>query len=131
MRRIIVPTLAIWMALAAVTAEANCPSVPENPVWGNVGNAAIVKYVDTAYRGDWAAYIEKWQGRLDSVRDVMARHSVLVFHDAGIWLRGAELEKYVNDVRARLVATRCLAEARQATDAPGETVAGTVPAEGS
>lgn len=53
-----------------------------------------------------------------------------VFHDTGVWLRGAELEKYVNDVRARLAATRCLAEAQLAMDVPGEAVAGSVPAEG-
>lgn len=130
MKRILLGLFCLSVLLGATGARAGCPVVPENDIWGKVGHDKIARYVDEAYKGDWSAYIDKWEGRLKRVSDIAARDSILVFHNAGRWLKGDDLRKYVSDVRARIETTRCLADADRDIR-PGEALAGTAMGEGS
>jgi len=115
----------------ANAAFAACPRVPDNNVWGQVGSGAIARYVEQAHKGDWTPYIQKWESRLTKIEDIQKRGATLVFHDSNQWLRGEKLTKYVDDVRARVAATRCLARAIGQQKTPGEAVAGSAIGGGS
>lgn len=123
----------IGLSLMFVTSAANaaCPRVPDNGVWGQVGAGAIARYVEQAHKGDWTPYVQKWESRLTQIEDIQERGAMLVFHDTNQWLRGETLAKYVDDVRVRVAVTRCLARAALKQKTPGETVAGSVISGGS
>lgn len=124
-------TLALSLMFVVSAVNAACPRVPDNSVWGQVGAGAIVRYVDQAHKGDWTPYIEKWESRLTQIEDIQKRGATLVFHDTNQWLRGEILANYVEDVRARVAATRCLAHAALQQKTPGESVAGSAIGGGS
>lgn len=115
----------------ASVAHAACPQIPENDVWGKVGNDAIARYVEQQGGNDWAAYITKWENRLERVQAVANKNSVIVFHNNDLWLRGDDLDRYVRDVQQRLAVTRCMAHVANSSTAPGESLAGTPSADGT
>ncbi len=116
--------LGLAVLLPAANALAGCPPIPENKVWGKVGANAIARYVDTAYKGDWSAYIRKWEKRAEHARELISRNSILVFHESNLWLRDLALAAYASDVDERIQATRCLARANADKSVSGETLAG-------
>lgn len=116
---------------AASVAHAACPQIPENDVWGKVGNDAIMRYVDQHGDGDWSAYVAKWESRLERVQSVAKKNSVIVFHKNDLWLRGDDLDRYVRDVQQRLAVTRCMAHVANSSTAPGESLAGTPSVDGT
>jgi len=128
---IAVAVAAVAAVLAVSQARADCPSIPRNAVWGKVGDGAVVRYVVLAFYGAWNRYIAKWQARLDRARDAAKRNGALVFHDSGLWLRGADLQKYVSDIQGRLAAMRCLAATAPDSATTGAAVAGTATGGGS
>lgn len=131
MSRISSALLASIIVFTASIAHATCPQVPENDVWGKVGNDAIMRYVEQHSGGDWAAYVAKWESRLDRVEAVANKNSVIVFHNNDLWLRGDDLDRYVWDVQQRLAVTGCMARVANSSTAPGEALAGTLPADGT
>ena len=54
--------LASIFVFAMSVAQAACPQIPENNVWGKVGNDAIARYVEQHGGNDWAA---AWAVRSD------------------------------------------------------------------
>jgi len=126
LRPIILSTLiALAVVLPATLAEAaSCPPIPENKVWGKVSSHAIARYVADAYKGDWDAYILKWEKRAEHTRELMSRNSILVFHESNLWLRDAALATYAREVDQRIQATRCLARTNGGNEVSGETLAG-------
>lgn len=121
-----------FLVLMTTAAQAACPQIPENEVWGKVSNNAIMRYVQQHGDNDWASYIAKWEGRLERIQDVANKNSVIVFHKNDLWLRGADLDRYVRDVQDRLSVTRCMAHAASGQTAPGEALVGTtLPADGT
>ncbi len=124
--------LASIFVFAMSVAQAACPQIPENNVWGKVGNDAIARYVEQHGGNDWAAYVAKWENRLERVQAVAKKNSVIVFHKNDLWLRGADLDRYVRDVQERLSVMRCMAHAASGQTAPGEAlVRTTLPADGT
>lgn len=123
--------IGLSLMFVASAANAACPRVPDNGVWGQVGAGAIARYVEQAHKGDWTPYVQKWESRLTQIEDIQERGAMLVFHDTNQWLRGVTLAKYVDDVRVRVAVTRCLARAALKQKAPGETVAGSAIGGGS
>ncbi len=123
--------LASLFVIAASVAQAACPQISENDVWGKVGNDAIARYVEQYGGNDWAAYIAKWENRLERVQDVANKNSVIVFHNNELWLRGDDLDRYVRDVQQRLAVTRCMAHVANSSTAPGESLAGTPSVDGT
>lgn len=119
-----------FLALSATAVQAACPQIPENEVWGKVGNDAIARYVEQQ-GGDWAAYIAKWESRLERVQTIAKKNSVIVFHNSDLWLRGSDLDRYVRDVQQRLSVTRCMAHNANGSTAPGEALAGSPSADGT
>jgi hypothetical protein len=121
-------TIAALLGLAVLIpaghAAAACPAIPENKVWGKVSAHTIARYVDAAYKGDWSAYIGKWEGRAAYARDLMSREATLVFHENNLWLRGDALAAYAGQIDERIQATRCLAGANADNRVSGETLAG-------
>ena len=116
--------IALSLIFVVSTADAACPRVPENNIWGQVGVGAIARHVDQAHKGYWAPYVQKWESRLTQIEDIQKRGVTLVFHDTNQWLRGETLVEYVDDVRVRVAVTRCLARAALKQKTPGEAVAG-------
>lgn len=112
------------LVLFASAADAACPRVPDNSVWGQVGAGALARYVEQAHKGDWTPYIQKWEARLAKIEDMQSRGATLVFHNSDQWLSGEKLARYVDDVRTRVAATRCLAALNDQQKTPGEAVAG-------
>ena len=51
--------IALSLIFVVSTADAACPRVPENNIWGQVGVGAIARYVDQAHKGDWVPYVQK------------------------------------------------------------------------
>lgn len=131
MSRITAILMAVVFVFAGSVAQAACPQIPENDVWGKVGNAAIMRYVEQHAGNDWTAYVAKWESRLERVQDIANNNSVIVFHKNDLWLRGDDLDRYVRDVQQRLAVTRCMAHAASSSTAPGEALAGTLPADGT
>lgn len=123
--------LASIFVLTASIAHASCPQIPENKVWGKVGNDAIARYVEQHGGKDWSAYIAKWESRLERVQTVAKKNSVIVFHNNDLWLRGDDLDRYVRDVQQRLAVTRCMARVANSSTAPGESLAGTPSVDGT
>ena len=123
--------LASIFVFAMSVAQAACPQIPENNVWGKVGNDAIARYVEQHGGNDWAAYVTKWENRLERVQAVAKKNSVIVFHKNDLWLRGADLDRYVRDVQQRLAVTRCMAHVANSSTAPGESLAGTPSVDGT
>ena len=131
MPRLISLILATVFVFAGSIAHAACPQIPENEVWGKVSNGAIMRYVEQHAGNDWTAYITKWESRLERVQNIANNNSVIVFHKNDLWLRGDDLDRYVRDVQQRLAVTRCMAHAATGSTAPGEALAGTLPADGT
>lgn len=132
MRRIFLSFIvALSLTFIASAADAACPRVPDNSVWGQVGAGAIARYVEQAHKGDWTPYVQKWESRLTQIEDIQKRGAMLVFHDTNQWLRGETLANYVDDVRLRVAVTRCLARAALQQETPGEAVAGSAIGGGS
>lgn len=131
MLRITLTFIASIFVFTGSVAHAACPQIPENDVWGKVGNGAIMRYVEQYGGGDWAAYVAKWESRLDRVQAVAYKNSVIVFHNNDLWLRGDDLDRYVRDVQQRLAVTRCMARVANSSTAPGEALAGMLPADGT
>lgn len=123
--------LASIFVFATSVAQAACPQIPENNVWGKVGNDAIARYVEQHGSNDWAAYVAKWENRLERVQAVAKKNSVLVFHNNDLWLRDDDLDRYVRDVQQRLAVTRCMAHVANSSTAPGESLAGTPSVDGT
>ena len=123
--------IALSLILVVSKADAACPRVPENNIWGQVGVGAIARYVDQAHKGDWVPYVQKWESRLTQIEDIQKRGATLVFHDTNQWLRGETLVEYVDNVRVRVAVTRCLASAALKRKTPGEAVAGSAIGGGS
>lgn len=132
MSRIASAIIASFLVLMTTVAYAACPQIPENDVWGKVSNNAIMRYVQQHGDNDWASYIAKWEDRLERIQDVANKNSVIVFHKNDLWLRGADLDRYVRDVQDRLSVTRCMAHAASGQTVPGEALVGTtLPADGT
>ncbi len=72
------------------------------------------------------SYIAKWEDRLERIQDVANKNSVIVFHKNDLWLRGADLDRYVRYVQERLSVMRCMAHAASGQTAPGEALVGTM-----
>jgi len=123
--------LASIFVFATSIAHAACPQIPENNVWGKVGNDAIARYVEQHAGNDWAAYVAKWETRLERIQAVAKKNSVIVFHNNDLWLRGNDLDRYVRDVQQRLAVTRCMAHVANSSTAPGESLAGTPSVDGT
>lgn len=110
---------------------AGCARVPDNAVWGRVDNAAIATHVRKAMDGDWQAYVDKWQTRLDRAKELQSRRSIMIFHSQGLRLRGDALADYISDIEARLNVTKCLAGLPAGNGPSDHAVAGAVPKGGS
>ena len=132
MLRIVSAFIGSFLVLMTTAAHAACPQIPENDVWGKVSNNAIMRYVQQHGDNDWASYIAKWEDRLERIQEVANKNSVIVFHKNDLWLRGADLDRYVRDVQNRLSVTRCMAHAASGRTAPGEALVGTtLPVDGT
>lgn len=132
MSRLVSAFIGSFLVLMTTVAHAACPQIPENDVWGKVSNNAIMRYVQQHGDNDWASYVAKWEERLERVQEVANKNSVIVFHKNDLWLRGADLDRYVRDVQDRLSVTRCMAHAASGQAAPGEALVGnTLPADGT
>lgn len=131
MTRISQILLVLTFVFASTGAHAACQQIPENEVWGKVSNGAIERYVANQGGGDWAAYIAKWESRLERVQTIAKNNSVIVFHNSDLWLRGSDLNRYVRDVQQRLSVTRCMAHNANGSTAPGEAFAGSPSADGT
>ncbi len=124
-------TVALTVFVAATVARADCPRIPETPVWGKVANGDVVGYVDSAYKGNWGAYLRTWEKRRAALRDVMARDSILAFHNTGLQLKGKDLAAYADAVDKRIAVMGCLAAAAANGKSTGASFAGTASKDGS
>lgn len=111
--------------------SAECGKIPDNAVWGRVDNAAVGNYVRRALDGDWDAYLDKWQARLDYARELRSRNSIMILHGPGVRLTGDKLSAYIMDIEARLNVTKCLAGVPAGDGPSASAVAGAVPKDGS
>jgi CheY-like chemotaxis protein len=85
----------------------SCPEIPEVPWWRFVSHRSIVRYVERNLEGDWKTYADKWQGRLDGVRDIYSRSSTAITN-TGIRLSGPALAEYIEQMQVRVTAINCL-----------------------
>lgn len=57
--------------------------------------------------GDWQGYAEKWEGRLEGVRDIYERNSTAITN-TGVRLSGPALAEYIEQMQKRVDAINCL-----------------------
>lgn len=86
-----------------------CALIPKVVWWKFKTHESVTGYVFRRYRGNWAAYIENWNRRLEKLRNIQNRGASAVT-STGITLRGAELAAYMDKMQKRISITRCLAE---------------------
>lgn len=104
-------TLAVAMAFAGM-AKAECAPFPKVQWWSNLSHASVKKYVEKKRKGDWYAYLDKWENQFKKLEDIYSRGgSVLVTKDK-IKLSDDRLKEYVENIRQRVEVTRCLADAQ-------------------
>ncbi|MBT7941991.1 MAG: cytochrome c4 [Alphaproteobacteria bacterium] len=100
---------------AARAAETACASFPKVPWWGELSHRSVGQLVERRYGGNWKAYIRLWEKNLSKLREIRGKNSRAVIRSQAAkkkrkLLAGPELEKYIENVAARLKVTRCLAE---------------------
>jgi hypothetical protein len=98
-------TVAIAQERAAPSA---CQPLPEVS-WWNSNQRDIVALVDQRYGGNWDAYIEKWDDYRRRMQAIYDKGSVAVVKSQDLRLEGAELAEHIEQVRARISTTKCLA----------------------
>ena len=57
----------------AAAARAECPAFPRVSWWGLISHETVAANVAVQHRGDWAAYIAKWEQELGRLRDIERR----------------------------------------------------------
>ena len=87
---------------------ANCPPVPDVPWWSKITHDSLRKYVARRHKGDWSAYIAKWEGQKAKLQDIYDRGSTVVVTKDKIKLEGERLGEYIEQVGERIEVTRCL-----------------------
>ena len=96
---------------------AECPPVPDVPWWNKVSHDSLKKYVARRHKGDWAAYIAKWERQKEKLQDIYDRGSTVVVTKDKIKLEGERLSEYIDDVNDRIEVTRCLSREAAASGA--------------
>ncbi len=86
-----------------------CDPIPKVGWWKFKTHETVTGYVFRRYRGNWSAYIENWNRRLEKLQNIQNRGASAVT-STGLTLRGAELAAYMDKMRKRISITRCLAE---------------------
>jgi hypothetical protein len=97
-----------------VHAEEACEPFPDVSWWGKLTHQRVIRYVDRKHKGNWAAYLRKWERQLDKIEDVQRRDSRIIIRKRGLVVGGKDLDEYVDKVRVRIDVSRCLA--RRATE---------------
>jgi len=108
--------------ICAMTVEAaraaECPPVPDVPWWGKVSHDSLRKYVARKHKGDWSAYIAKWESQKAKLQAIYDRGSAVVVTKDKIKLKGERLSEYIGQVDDRIEMTRCLSR-EVSPSAPG------------
>ncbi len=86
---------------------AACPALPE-VAWWKTNHDKIVKYVDQRYNGIWEPYIDKWRNYRKKMQAIHDKDGTAIVKSRGIRLKGASLEKHIDDVERRILVTQCL-----------------------
>ena len=111
-------------AMSGQTARAaECPPVPDVPWWNKVSHDSMKKYVARKHKGDWSAYIAKWERQKEKLQAIYDRGSAVVVTKDKIKLKGERLREYIDQVNERIEVTRCLsgeAAASGGRDNPNE-----------
>lgn len=87
-----------------------CDELPKVEWWGNASHDSIISYVNNKAAGDWLAYIAKWQGQHDKLASIYAKDGAVIAPKLGTRLSGPDLQKYINQINARIQITKCLAK---------------------
>ena len=91
-----------------VVRAAECPPVPDVPWWSKVSHDSLKRYVASRHKGDWAAYIAKWESQREKLQDIYDRGGSVVVTRDKIRLEGQRLSEYIDRVNERIEVTRCL-----------------------
>jgi len=86
-----------------------CAAFPVSEGWSNISHEKIVSYVSAKHGNDWAPYLVKWNKQLHTMKSVYARDGVAVFKKKALTLKGEALQRYIEDIAARIEVTECLA----------------------
>lgn len=103
---VLVPTAVVALAARAI---AGCPDFPSDvPGWQGLTHAAVVRYVDSKFDGDWQHYEDALIKSLNAVTDIRKAGGTAVV-GGGRRLEGAALDHYIERLAERIGITRCLA----------------------
>ncbi len=109
----------VMVAVVGNGAEGACDPFPKVEWWGSLSHESVIGYVERHHGGDWAPYVEKWEGQLEQLQKIYDRGSSIKIKSRGISLKEDELLEYVKQVQARLTVMRCIRDggpAAQETD---------------
>lgn len=102
---IIVSTAAMGQERAAASA---CQPLPQVSWWTS-NQQDVVTLVDQRYGGDWDSYIERWDAYRRRMQAIYDKGSAAIVKSQDLHLEGEALAKHIDDIKARISATKCLA----------------------
>lgn len=85
-----------------------CEPIPNVTWWKFRSHDTVTRYVNRRYKGNWSAYIENWDRRLDKLQNIFNRGASAIT-STGLTLRGASLADYMEKMQKRISITHCLA----------------------
>lgn len=85
-----------------------CQPLPSVSWWTSDQND-IVTLVDQRYGGNWDAYIEKWDDYRRRMQEIYDKGSAAVVKSRDLHLEGDALARHIQDIKARIDVTKCLA----------------------
>lgn len=104
---------------AAAPAKPECLPFPRVPWWRGLSHASVTRQVERRYGGDWSAVIGAWRKQLSKLEAISDKGTVAALKARTgrgktakvrrIKLRGATLDRYIDNVRKRIAVMGCLA----------------------
>lgn len=85
-----------------------CPALPQVSWWTS-NQKDIVALVDQRYGGDWDSYIERWDDYRRRMQAIYDKGSVAIVKSRDLQLEGEALADHIEDIKARIETTKCLA----------------------
>jgi len=112
-RRITVSAMSVAVLLAVLLGQPHaaaataCPALPD-VAWWSKSHDKVIAYVQKKYKGDWEAYLWKWQDYRLKALHLLKMKKPMVLKSRGIELKGRKLSEYARKIHQRVAVIKCL-----------------------